>query len=69
LRRFYLHVHPFVAAYLRSGGFRSWWWRWKLKYGFRFHLVTDQSMEVLQYKVMDGDGNEVNLKQPIDNHV
>ncbi len=69
VKKFYLHVHPFVAAYLRKGWFRSIAWKWKLRFGFGFHLIPDQSMELLQYKVIDAHRNEVDLKQPIDDHV
>jgi ribonuclease G len=69
VKKFYLHVHPFVAAYLRKGWFRSVLWKWKLRFGFGFHLISDQSMELLQYKVVDSHRNEVDLKQPIDDHV
>ncbi|MBO7379880.1 MAG: Rne/Rng family ribonuclease [Bacteroidales bacterium] len=69
VKKFYLHVHPFVAAYLRKGWFRSILWKWKLRFGFGFHLISDQSMELLQYKVVDSHRNEVDLKQPIDDHV
>jgi hypothetical protein len=34
-----------------------------------WRLITDQSMELLQYKVLDADRNEIDLKQPIDAHV
>ena len=69
VKKFYLHVHPFVAAFLKKGGLFSLLWKWKWRFGFGLHLVPDQSMELLQYMVKDADHNEVDLKQPIDNHV
>ena len=69
VKRFHLHVHPFVAAYLKRGWIFSRLWKWKLHFGWGFHLIPDQSMELLQYKVVDSDHNEVDLRQPIDNHV
>lgn len=69
VKKFYLHVHPFVAAFLKKGGLFSQLWKWKWRFGFGLHLVPDQSMELLQYKVKDADHGEVDLKQPIDNHV
>ncbi|MBP5345894.1 MAG: ribonuclease E/G, partial [Bacteroidales bacterium] len=69
VKKFYLHVHPFVAAFLKKGGLFSQLWKWKWRFGFGLHLVPDQSMELLQYQVKDADHGEVDLKQPIDNHV
>ncbi|MCR5394499.1 MAG: Rne/Rng family ribonuclease [Bacteroidales bacterium] len=69
VKKFYLHVHPFVAAFLKKGGLFSQLWKWKWRFGFGMHLVPDQSMELLQYKVRDAEHGEVDLKQPIDNHV
>ena len=70
VKRFSLHVHPFIAAHLREGWFfRSRLWKWKRRYGMLWRLVADESMELLQYKVLDADRNEIDLSQPIDNHV
>lgn len=68
VKKFRLHVHPFIAAYLKQG-FISRYWRWKMRYGLGMRLITDQSMELLQYKVLDENRNEIDLKQPIDAHV
>lgn len=69
VNRFCLHVHPFVAAYLKRGWIFSRLWKWKRRFGLGFHLIPDQSMELLQYKVVDADRNEVDLRQPADDHV
>jgi ribonuclease G len=70
VKNFRLHVHPFIAAYIRQGWFfRSLYWQWRRRYGMAWRLITDQSMELLQYKVLDADRNEIDLKQPIDAHV
>lgn len=69
VKKFRLHVHPFIAAFLRRGWICSRLMKWKLKFGFGFKLIPDQNLELLQYKVFDADRNEVDLKQPIDNHV
>ncbi len=69
VKQFYLHVHPFVAAYLKRGWIFSRLMKWKLRYGLGLRLVSDQSMELLQYKVVDTYHNEIDLKQPVDNHV
>ena len=70
VKNFRLHVHPFIAAYIRQGWFfKSLYWQWRRRYGMAWRLITDQSMELLQYKVLDADRNEIDLKQPIDAHV
>jgi len=70
VKRFSLHVHPFIAAHIRHGWFfTSRFWKWKRRYGLQWRLIADESMEMLQYKVLDADRNEVDLSQPIDNHV
>ena len=70
VKRFSLHVHPFIAAHLRQGWFfRSRYWQWRRRYGMAWRLISDESMELLQYKVLDADRNEIDLSQPIDAHV
>lgn len=70
VKRFTLYVHPFIAAHLREGWFfTSRLWKWRRRFGFQWHLVADQSMELLQYRVLDADRNEIDLQQEIDKHV
>ena len=68
VKRFSLHVHPFIAAHLKRG-LISRYWRWRMKFGFGMRLITDESMELLQYKVLDSERNEIDLKTPMDAHV
>lgn len=68
VKKFRLHVHPFIAAYLHSG-FISAWLKWKFRYGFGMKLIPDQSMELLQYKVIDQDNQEIDLSESKDAHV
>lgn len=68
VKNFRLHVHPFIAAYLKKG-LISRYWRWKMKFGFGMKLITDESMELLQYKVIDSNRIEIDLKLPIDSKV
>jgi ribonuclease G len=70
VKKFSLHVHPFIAAYLKRGFFFcSKIWQWKLRYGFGMRLIPDQSMELLQYRVFDEDKQEIDLKETKDAHV
>lgn len=65
VKHFILYVHPFVAAYLKKG-FPSLYRRWQLEFGFSFRIVPDQSMAYLQYKVVDREHNEIDLKEEKD---
>ena len=49
IKNFYLHVHPFIAAFINQGFF-SLKWQWKCKYTFHFKLIPDQSLAFLEYK-------------------
>lgn len=63
-KRFTLHVHPFVAAFINEGIF-SLKWKWRLNYGFGLRIIPDQSLAMLQYKFYDSDG-EIDLKEEIE---
>ena len=58
----YLHVHPFIEAYI-SKGFLSRKLLWKLKYGFGVHIIPNQSLSFLEYKFYDKNQAEINLKE------
>ena len=63
--QFTMYVHPFVDAYLKKG-ILSEYARWRMEYGFRFKIVADQSLAYLQYKVLDKNKNEIDLKEEKD---
>ncbi len=65
VKGFRLYVHPFIDAYLKKGIF-SIYRRWRLKLGFRFKIIPDQSLAYLQYRVIDKKGNELDLKEEKD---
>lgn len=69
VKQFRLYLHPFIVAYLRRGWFFSRLWKWKRRYGFGWRLIADESLELLQYRVVDKDRNEIDLKLEIDKHV
>lgn len=69
VKEFKLFVHPFIAAYLRRGWIFSRLWQWKRRYGFGWKLIADESLELLQYKLLDKERQEIDLKQEIDKHV
>lgn len=65
INNFIMYVHPFVDAYLKKGIF-SLYRRWKLAMGGRFKILPDQSLAYLQYKVLDKNKNEIDLKEERD---
>ena len=65
VKKFVMYVHPYVEAYIKKGMF-SLYGKWKRKYGRGFKIVADESLSYLQYKVMDGSGSEIDLKEESD---
>ena len=61
-KTFYLHVHPFVEAYINKGFFSRKLF-WKFKFGFGLHIVPNQKLSFLEYKFYDKQQNEINLKE------
>ena len=57
IKRFKLHVHPYVFAYLAKG-LISIQLRWKWKYSNRLRTIPDQSLGLLEYKFYDEENNE-----------
>ena len=65
VKKFYLHVHPYVAAFINQGLF-SLKWKWKMKYGFGIHIVPSQKLAMLQYEFYDSDRNFIDMKEETD---
>ena len=65
VKDFVLYVHPYVAAYLKKG-FPSLYRKWQWEYGFCFRLCPDESLAYLQYRVLDKEHNEIDLKEEKD---
>ena len=66
IRKFRLHVHPFVAAYINQG-FISMHRRWQFHYGWGIRIITDQSLAFLEYKFIGPDGQEIDMKEEREN--
>lgn len=64
-KHFVVYVHPFVDAYLKKG-LISLYRRWRMELGARFKLMADESLAYLQYKVLDAQRNEIDLKEEKD---
>ena len=65
VKGFKMYVHPFIDAYLKKGVF-SIYCKWRMKLGFGFKIIPDQSLAYLQYRVIDKAGNELDLKEEKD---
>ena len=63
--RFTMYVHPFVEAYLKKG-IISEYFKWRREFGRKFKILPDQSLAYLQYKVLDKNHNEIDLKEEKD---
>lgn len=65
IRKFYLHVHPYVAAYINQG-LVSLKRKWQMKYGFGVNIVPSQKMAFLQYEIYDKKGEFIDMKEEIE---
>ena len=65
MRKFYLHVHPYVAAFINKGLF-SLKLRWRLKYGFGVNIVSSQKLAFLQYEFFDANRQFIDMKEEIE---
>ncbi len=65
VNKFIMYVHPFVDAYLKKGVL-SEYMRWRMEFGRKFKILPDQSLAYLQYRVIDKDKNEIDLKEEKD---
>ena len=63
--KFYLHVHPYVAAYIDKGVI-SLKRKWQLKYGFGVHIIPSQKLAFLQYEFYDSKGEFIDMKEEIE---
>ena len=65
VRKFYLHVHPYVAAFINQGVI-SLKRRWQMKYGFGVHIVSSQKLAFLQYEFYDMKRQFIDMKEEIE---
>ncbi len=66
VKDFIVYVHPFVDAYIKRGIFSSLYGRWRRSMGRCFKVMPDESLAYLQYRVLDKDRNEINLREEKD---
>ncbi len=65
IRKFYLHVHPYVEAYINKGLW-SLKRQWQLKYGMGVHIVPSQKLAFLQYEFYDQDRQYIDMQEEIE---
>lgn len=65
VKTFYLHVHPYVAAYINKGVW-SLKRKWQLKYGLGVHIVPSQKLAFLQYEFYDSKRQFIDMKEEIE---
>ncbi|MEG2242390.1 MAG: Rne/Rng family ribonuclease [Muribaculaceae bacterium] len=65
IANFNIYVHPFVDAYIKKG-FISIYRKWRVLYGGKFRITPDQSLAYLEYRVIDKDKNEIDVKEEKD---
>ncbi len=66
IKRFSLHVHPYVAAFINEGVF-SLKRRWQFKYGFGIHIVSSQKLAFLQYEFYDQNREFIDMQEEHEN--
>lgn len=67
IKVFFLHVHPYVAAYINQGLF-SLRLKWQMKYGLGVHIIPSQKLAFLQYEFYDSDRQFIDMKEEIETH-
>ena len=65
VKKFSLHVHPYVAAYINQG-LVSLKRKWQMKYGFGIKIIPSQKLAFLQYVFYDTHGEEIDMKEEIE---
>jgi ribonuclease G len=65
IKKFYLHVHPYVAAYINQGVL-SLKRKWQLQYGLGVRIVPSQKLAFLQYEFYDDKKQFIDMKEEIE---
>lgn len=64
-KKFTLHVHPYVAAYINQG-LISLKRRWQFRYGFGIRIVASQKLAFLQYEFYDRNNQFIDMKEEVE---
>jgi ribonuclease G len=62
VKKFTLHVHPYVAAFINEG-LISLKWRWRWRYGSGVKILPNQNLALLEYHFYDNNEEEIDMKQ------
>ena len=65
VKTFYLHVHPYVGAYINQG-FLSLKRKWQFKYGLGVHVISSQKLAFLEYEFYDSQKQYIDMKEEIE---
>ena len=65
IKKFFLHVHPYVAAYINEG-LISVKRKWQFKYGFGVHVIPSQKLAFLQYEFFDDQKQFIDMQEEIE---
>lgn len=65
VKKFRLHVHPYVAAYLNQG-LISLKNKWQMKYGMGIKVIPNQKLAFLQYQFFDSNNKEIDMKETME---
>ena len=65
IKRFHLHVHPYVAAYINKGVV-SLKRKWQMKYGWGVQVIPSEKMGFLQYEFYDDKKQFIDMKEEIE---
>lgn len=65
VKKFYLHVHPYVAAFINQGVF-SLKRKWQMKYGLGVKIISSQKLAFLQYEFYDMEMQFIDMKEEIE---
>jgi ribonuclease G len=68
VKKFYLHVHPYVAAYINQG-IINLKRKWQMKYGLGVHVIPSQKLAMLQYEFYDSNGEFLDMKEETDGRI
>lgn len=64
-KKFTLHVHPYVAAYINQG-LLSMKRRWQFKYSLGLRIVASQKLAFLQYEFYDRNNQFIDMQEDIE---
>lgn len=65
IKKFYLHVHPYVAAYINKGVI-SLKRQWQMKYGLGVRVIPSQKLAFLQYEFYDSNKQFIDMQEETD---